>query len=142
MTSKPPAPQVRMRSFAAAAHALIEAYGEVLVNGEARDPEVAAAALGRLNALVSEMSAAGFDGLSYSGAAVNRLIELEHRFTGHSCSHSWCPAGLVHDYRATHDWKAKPGDVMRCTQCTLAHSKWTGRGCPGSAEVLRNSVYW
>lgn len=140
--SSPPGPQERMLRMASAAHALIEAYGEVLVNSEAHDPELAAAALVQLDGLITEMSVAGFDGLPYSGAAVNRLTELEHGFAHHSCSHSWCPAGLVHDYTAEHDWKAKPGDVLRCTQCTLAHSKWAGRGCPESAEVLGNSVYW
>lgn len=136
MTSRP------LLQFAAAAHVLIEAYGELVVNGEVHDPEMAAAALVQLDRLIGEVKAGPLGALPYSGAAVNRLRELEAVFVSHSCSHPWCPAGIVQDYTAEHDWKAKPGDVLRCTRCTLAHSKWAGRGCPRSAEVLRNSVYW
>lgn len=140
--SSPPGPQERMLGFASAAHVLIEAYGEVVVNGSMHDPELAEAALVQLKHLIVEMRVLGPDPKPYGGDAVNRLAELEHGFVHHSCSHSWCPAGLVHDYTAGHDWQTKPGDVLRCTQCTLAHSKWAGRGCPESAEVLGNSVYW
>lgn len=47
------------------------------------------------------------------------------------------------DWTDPHDWQAGPGGIgLRCAQCELLRKNWSGRGCPGSPEALKGSMYW
>ena len=47
------------------------------------------------------------------------------------------------DYTEEHDWQRGPGGYgLACSRCGLLHKNWAGRGCPGTPEALKESVYW
>lgn len=117
----------RLLRFTVSAEVLIEAYRDVVERGEPSDPGLAAAALADVGGLVNSLCRAGVDSLSFSGADVNRLTERGR------------VRRVPADWTARHDWQVDTGGVKRCTACSLAHVKWTGRGCPGAPEVLGNS---
>jgi hypothetical protein len=77
MTSELPDLNHRLRQFAVAAEVLIEAYGDIVKEGQPRDPGLAAAAFRDVSGLVNALSRAGIDALPCSGADVNRLARRE-----------------------------------------------------------------
>lgn len=47
------------------------------------------------------------------------------------------------DWSEPHDWQQGPGGIgLQCAQCELLQKNWSGRGCPGSPEALKGSMYW
>lgn len=91
--SEPPSIDERLRRVAVAAHTLIEAYGDLLMRGEPREPEVAAAALSSVDDLVGSLIMTGLDAVRYDGSHVNELTRREQEFRTHVCSCPWCLRG-------------------------------------------------
>lgn len=93
MASRQPSIEDRMERFTVAAHALIEAYGDLMVRGEVREPGETAAALVQFDDVITALSLAGFEDLQYSGSDVNELDRRKLEFHRHNCTCPWCPKG-------------------------------------------------